>query len=45
MNKIELIGFLLQDLRDDHEPDEEDLSLALCRETSKIFELVIHTVT
>lgn len=41
MDKFELLGFLLQNLRDDHRPDEEDLGPALLRETTKIFELMI----
>lgn len=41
MDKFELLGFLLQDLRDDHGPDEEDIGPAILRETTKIFELMM----
>jgi hypothetical protein len=42
MNENQIIGLLLQDLRDNRQPDEEDLSLPLCRETSKIFDLIVN---
>jgi hypothetical protein len=41
MDKFELLGFLLQDLRDSHGPDEEDIGPAILRETTKIFQLMI----
>lgn len=41
MDKFELLGWLLQNLRDDHEPDEADIGPALLRETTKIYELMI----
>jgi len=42
MDKFELLGFFLQDLRDNHGPDEEDIDNAILRETTKIFDLLIH---
>lgn len=44
MDKYELIGFLLQDLRDDRESDEEDIGPALLRETTKISSYKIRVV-
>jgi hypothetical protein len=41
MDKLQLLGFLLQDLRDSHGPEEEDLGPAILRETTKIFALMI----
>ena len=41
MNEFELLGFLLQDLRDNGETDEEDIGPAILRETTKIYELLI----
>lgn len=41
-DKYELLGMLLQNLRDDHEPDEWDLKPAILRETTRIFELMIN---
>ncbi len=41
MDKYELLGFLLQDLRDNHGPDEEDLDPAILRETTKILGLMV----
>ena len=41
MNEFELVGFLLQDLRDNRESGEEDIGPAILRETTKIYELLI----
>ena len=41
MDKFELLGFLLQDLRDNHGPDEEDIGPAILRETTRIYDLMI----
>jgi hypothetical protein len=41
MDKFELLGFLLQDLRDSHGPDEEDIGPSILRETTRIYQLMI----
>ena len=41
MDKYELLCWLLQDLRDNPEPDEADIGPAILRETTKIDELMI----
>lgn len=41
MNKLELFGFLLQDLRDNRNLDQEDIGPAILRETTKIYGLLI----
>jgi hypothetical protein len=41
MDKYELLGFLLHNLRNDHGPDEEDIDAPRLRETTKIFELMV----
>ena len=41
MDKFELLGFMLKDLRDNREPDEEDIGPAILRETTRIYELII----
>lgn len=41
MDKLEMLGFLLQDLRDNHDDDEEDIGAELLRETTRIYALVV----